>query len=92
MQTKKSISVKELSELINVHKTTLYYWLCNYNLAKYVENYNFNTFGEKRYLLTKESIKALRMYLFGKNTKYLLYFDSRFPKWDSKKASKKNKS
>lgn len=76
-----AIPVKELAKIIDVHKSTLFAWMCHYSLSKY----NFQIYTEKgivenMFKLSKDSISALRKYLSRKRIKYLTYLDARMEK------------
>ena len=73
-----AIPVKELAKVINVHKNTLFAWMCHYSLAKY----NYQIYTEKgtvenMFKLNKDSLSAFRNYLSRKRIKYLTYLEAR---------------
>lgn len=76
-----AIPVKELAKIIDVHKNTIFAWLCHYTLAKY--NYQVYTSKgtvENMFKLNKESILALKKYLSKKRIKYLTFLESNMDK------------
>ena len=79
MQYKNTISVAQLAKLINVHRTTLLSWLCHYSLNKYVHQ-DIDTQNKLDFIfvISKRSIKALKLYLSKKNKKYLSHFNTNY--------------
>lgn len=72
----RAIPVKELAKIIDVHKSTIFSWLCHYSLAKY--NYQvYTTKGtvENMFKLNRDSLLALKKYLSKKRIKYLTFLE-----------------
>ena len=73
------ISIGELAKIIKIHSKTLRGWLCHYSLAKF-SKFHCRRDGKSEYgfLITKESVKALKKYLTLKKCKYLDDFYEKF--------------
>ena len=76
-KTTRAIPVRILADIIDVHKNTLTSWLCHYSLTRYFFSIYTNKGYENMFLISKDSIGALRKYLSGKRKKYLAYLDAR---------------
>lgn len=71
-----AIPVRELAKIIDVHRNTIFAWLCHYSLAKYsYQVYTPKGTVETMFKLNRDSLFALKKYLSKKHTKYLTFLE-----------------